>query len=565
MSLFGSIQMAGNTLQAMQLGLHVVGNNIANSNTPGYIRERTIYTTAPVQRKGNLSIGLGVQIAGIVQSVDRFMVDRLRNAGSDRASADVQDGVYRDLQSILGELSDTDISTQTANFFNSINQILDYPDDIAMRNLAVQSGKTLATSVNAMHRRVATVYTDLSKQVDNLTREINTLSNQVAKLNLQIVTLEGGNATGSEAGGLRSQRDAALQRPAEIADVKISEGHTGAANVSLAGEFLVFEGTRRQVETQFGAENGLQTAKIRFSDNNSSLRVGGGELHGYYEARDSIVGKFLDRLDEFAGSLAAEFNKIYSQGQGLSGFKSITSVNRVSDPGATLDEAGLAVTPTTGDFDLLVRNSVSGLTETHAVHVDLNGIDGDDTLASIAEKLSAINGVTAFVTSDNRLSIQAASADNQIAFSGDTSGVLAALGINTFFTGSKASDLAVNEILVADGSKFAASDAGIGAGTENAVKLVALHDQSLDSLNGNTVTGVYDQLINDTTQGATVAKAVAEGFRVFEGTLQAAVQETSGVNLDEEAIDMIMLQRTYQASAKYIATISELLDVLVAL
>ena len=50
MSLFGSIQMAGNTLQAMQIGLHVVGNNIANANTPGYIRERTIYTPAPTMK-----------------------------------------------------------------------------------------------------------------------------------------------------------------------------------------------------------------------------------------------------------------------------------------------------------------------------------------------------------------------------------------------------------------------------------------------------------------------------------------------------------------------------------
>jgi flagellar hook-associated protein 1 len=57
MSLFGSIQMAGNTLQAMQIGLHVVGNNIANANTPGFIRERVVYTPAPVQKLGELTLG----------------------------------------------------------------------------------------------------------------------------------------------------------------------------------------------------------------------------------------------------------------------------------------------------------------------------------------------------------------------------------------------------------------------------------------------------------------------------------------------------------------------------
>ncbi|MCA9236568.1 MAG: flagellar hook-associated protein FlgK [Planctomycetales bacterium] len=557
--------MAGNTLQAMQLGLHVVGNNIANANTPGYIRERTIYTPAPVQRTGNLTIGLGVEVAGIVQSVDRFVVERLRDAGSDRASADIQEKVYRDLEAILGELSDTDISSQISNFFNSIDEVLKQPEEISVRNLVVQSGKTLASSINTLQRRVQTVHTEFSQQVNNLSNEINTLSEQIRNLNLQIVTLEGGNTGSSEAGGLRSQRDAALSRLAEIVDVKTTETAAGAVNVSLGGEFLVFEGTNRQVRTEYSSDGGLLTASIEFADNGSPLRVGGGELHGYYEARDTITGGFLDRLDEFAGSLAFEFNKIYSQGQGISGFSDVTGTYGADDAGAALDAAGLPFTPVTGDFDLLVYNTETGLTETSAVHVDLNGVDGDDSLTTLAAKLNAVDGVIAEVTRDNQLRLRTASPDNQIGFSGDTSGVLAALGINTFFTGSRASDLAVNATLIQDGSKFAAADDGIGVGVDNAIKLVSLHDRALDNLNGNTITGVYDQLINDTTQGATVAGAVADGLRVFEGTLQASAQEVSGVNLDEEAIDMIMLQRTYQASAKYISTLSELLDVLVAL
>src|ERR687894_459234 len=104
MSLFGSIQMAGNTLQAMQIGLHVIGNNIANANTPGFISERAIFTPAPVLKLGHLTLGLGVEVAGIVQNLDRFVEERLRDVGGDRASADIQQKVYRDLESIIGEL-----------------------------------------------------------------------------------------------------------------------------------------------------------------------------------------------------------------------------------------------------------------------------------------------------------------------------------------------------------------------------------------------------------------------------------------------------------------------------
>jgi flagellar hook-associated protein 1 FlgK len=118
---------------------------------------------------------------------------------------------------------------------------------------------------------------------------------------------------------------------------------------------------------------------------------------------------------------------------------------------------------------------------------------------------------------------------------------------------------------LADGSKFAAATDGLGVGVENAQRLVELHDTALDSLNGGSISSLYDQLINETTQGATVAASVADGLDVFEQTLLASAQAVSGVNLDEEAIDMILLQRTYQASARYISTLSELLDLLVNL
>jgi flagellar hook-associated protein 1 FlgK len=566
MSLFGSIQMAGNTLQAMQIGLHVVGNNIANSNTPGYIRESAVYTPAPVQRLGNLTLGLGVDIAGIVQNVDKFTEERLRDVGSDRSSADVQQKVYGDLESILGELSDTDVSTSLTNFFNSIDEISNQPEEMSIRNLAVQSGKTLAQTINTLDGRVKTVYNDFGTQVTNLSSEVNTLTEQIRKLNLQITEIEGGNPTANQAGGLRSQRNEALKRLAEIADVKTSENPVGAVNVTLNGDLLVFEGTRREVKTDVSSPNGRQVVNLVYADNDSPVIVHSGELQGVYDARDNIVGGFIDKLDKFAGTLAFEFNKVYSQGQGASGYQSITSTEKVSASGAALDSAGLAFTPVNGQFNLLVYNTTTKLTETHAIKVDLDGLQDDSSLATVAAQINAIDGVSAEVTADNRLKISADSAESRIAFGQDSSGFLAAVGLNTFFTGSKAGDIAINSVVAADGSKFAAGGAeAIGVDVTNAQKLVALHDQGLSSLDGNSITGVYDQMVNDTSQGATVAKSVADGFHVFEQTLQAQAQSVSGVNLDEEAIDMIMLQRTYQASAKYISTLAELLDVLVKL
>jgi flagellar hook-associated protein 1 FlgK len=145
--------------------------------------------------------------------------------------------------------------------------------------------------------------------------------------------------------------------------------------------------------------------------------------------------------------------------------------------------------------------------------------------------------------------------------------VLAALGLNTFFTGSTAGTLSVNDEVrgISNAAKFAASQGGVGEDAHNAERLAAFLDQPLESAGNASFTDLYNQLLNEVTQGSSIAQSVAEGFRVFEDTLKGQEQAVSGVSIDEEAIKMITLQRIYQASARYIQTISELLDILVNL
>jgi flagellar hook-associated protein 1 FlgK len=203
-------------------------------------------------------------------------------------------------------------------------------------------------------------------------------------------------------------------------------------------------------------------------------------------------------------------------------------------------------------------------------------LEEDTTLNSLAAQLDAIDGLSASVSSTGALQLAAESSDVEFAFAppaanstGDTSGVLAALGLNTFFTGFSAATLGVNSEVkgISNASKFAVSLGGIGnyEDSRNAELLAALLERPLESAGDATLLDLYNQLVNEITQGSSIAQSVAEGFRVFEGTLQGQQQAVSGVSLDEEAIKMITLQRIYQASARYIQTISDLLDMLVKL
>jgi flagellar hook-associated protein 1 FlgK len=568
MSLFGAIQMGGNTLRAMQIGLQVVGNNIANANTPGYIRQEAVYTPAPVQKIGRLILGLGVEVDSIVQKLDRFVQERLVGARGDRAAAETQEQAYRDLEVLLNELSaEVDLSSGLTGFFNAIHEVEQDPGNVATRNLAVGEGIDLATMIGSLHSRVIGVQNQLNERVTAIADEINDLSETIRLLNIQIASTEGGDGSNSEAGGLRVRRQDAVDALSRLVGIRVEEQPSGGLAVSVGGEFLVFEGQRREVAVNSSVDNGLELGVIEFVDTQSALNTTSGEITGLYAARDEIVGGFLDGLDNLAATLAFEFNKVYSQGQGLVGFTTLTSVEAVIDADAALDAAGLAFTPVNGSFDVLIHSKEDNLTKTHTIRADLNGLDDDTSLNDLADALDAIDGLNATVTSSGRLQLSSESTDIDFAFANDTSHLLASLGVNTFFTGSSAGDIGINDELqgIENASKFAASLAGIGEDSENAVRLAGFLDQPLESAGNASLIDLYNQLINEVTQGSAVAQSVAEGFRVFEGTLEGQQQAVSGVSLDEEAIKMITLQRIYQASARYIQTISELLDLLVQL
>ena len=569
MSLFGSIGLANNTLQANQIALQVIGQNIANANTPGYIREEVVLTPASTQKKGNLLLGLGVRVEAIIQKIDLFLEERLRGAVSDRVNADAQENAYMQLEGVIGELSDTDLSTSMVNFFSAINDVGNEPTNITLRNLAVLQGGILTNDVNRLYNRVGEMRSDLNDQIIDMADDLNRLIEEIRVLNVRIANVEGGDVSASDAVGLRDQRLQAMEEMSELIDVRIKEQASGGVAIYTGGDFLVFEGVSRPVEVLLESVQGMATASIQLAETDSPIVASSGKLAGLLTARDTTMGGFLTQLDDFAEALAYEFNKLYSQGQGINWFDDLTSEFHVDADNLALSRAGLEFTPVTGSLNVLTRNTVTGQTQRTTIHVNLDDIGTDTTLATLAADLNAVAGVSASTTTAGRLTIAAASSNEEFTFDGDTSGVLAALGLNTFFTGSTARNLGVNSQLRTDPSKFAASrDSGTGPyvnNEQNALVLAGFLLRPLESQNNESLAVLYDRLTGETTQASSIARAVAEGARVFEETLRGQKMATSGVSIDEEVMRMISFQRSFQASAKYIATLNDLLGLLVTL
>lgn len=565
MSLFSSLQIGASALKADQIALQVVGQNIANANTDGYIREQVIFEPAATQQIGDLTLGLGVEVKAIVQKVDQALEERLRNATSDQACAEAEEEAYAQLEGVIGELDDTDLSTAMNDFFDSISEIMNQPESVSVRNLAVLQGETLTQQINLMAKTVTQMQQDVNDQITSMADDINRLIEQIRKLNVQIVQTEGGSVSNSDAVGLRDQRQQALTELSQLIDISSVEQQDGSVSVYCGGDYLVISGTSRSVETFSTSENGMEKVGIRIAATEKTLDSESGQLAGLINARDEIYGGFLDDLNEFAATLAYEFNKVYSSGQGLTGYDETTSEFAVDDPDLALNQAGLTFTPENGSFDILVYDEQTGTTSTTTIRVKLTGLGDDTTLNDLAEQINAIDGLEASISETGKLTIASTSSDQTFSFANDTSGVLAALGVNTFFSGTTALDIGVSQVVQDDPAKFAASQGGVAADADNATELAEFLDRELESQNDTSIGVIYDQMVAKVTQASAAAQATTEAATVFTDTLNTQKMSISGVSLDEEAVNMLTFQRSFQAASKFIQTINDLLDVIVQL
>ncbi len=562
MSLFGTIQQSSGALQLAQIGLQVVGNNIANANTPGYIRQTLEQASSATTREGNLIKGQGVRAIGIVQSVDKALAERMIQSQSALSGAETLQKAYGQLEELTTDLDNTGLNHELSLFNNALHELSSQPGDRSLRDFVILQGETLAnqlrrTRQEALDRRE--LWNDDLKVISD---QINVLTERIAKANLEIATLEGGGLIHSDATGLRDQRLRDLEELSKYVKINVQEQESGAVTVFVGGDYLVSNGIHREVYAAY--HHSSQGDEVRIVETDSPLQASQGALASTMLARDEVFGDFVDQVDAIAAALIQTMNDVHTQGQGGSGYTELVSSVQV-DAGVPLANAGFHWPPRNGSFDMQLVDADGGVISNHRIPVRMIGQVTDSTVNSIVAEINAIDGIRASVTSDGQIEIASTTPSVSFTFAEDTSGFLSAAGINTFFTGKSALDIAINHHLKQDTNLLAISGGGIGADTNVLTQLVDLVDRPVDYLDGRSVRESYGDMVANLGQRTSLQESEAEGLRTFYATLQSQHLAITGVNIDEESIRMITYQRAFQASSRVIATAVEMLELLVNL
>jgi flagellar hook-associated protein 1 len=560
MSLIGALDAGTTALAAQQASIQVVGNNLANAANPNYDEEQVTLTETPAtQYGGGISIGDGVDLTAVQRQVDNALNERLRSSMSDNSSSTASQTWLAQVESAFNALSGQDVGSQMDTFLSSWSQLANNPTDTGQRQVVLQDGQTLASSFQSLSGQLDDLQSSINTQLAGQTNVANGLAQQVATLNEQIAVSEAG--TSGQNNTLRDQRDAALAQLSQLMNISTQQQPDGEINVYVGSEPLVEGSNSRGVslKTQSNA-GGNVTPTLIFTDNNGTVPVTGGQLGGLISVR-SQISAYQGQVNSLAGNLIFELNKLHSSGQGTSGYSSVTATNAVTDPTQALNNpaAGLDFTPTNGSFVVHVTNTATGLSTSTLVQVNLTGSPGDTTLNSLTASLSGIPGVTASITG-GKLTIASASPDQQISFSQDSSGTLAALGINTFFTGSNAGNINVNDDLTADPSLLAAAQNGDSGDNQTALAIANLGSASIAGLGGQSLTDSYQGLVTQIGTDTAAAATNQQAAQTVQQTLQAQQSSVSGVSINEELVNMIQQQQGFAAASRLVSAVNTMMQ-----
>ena len=565
MSLIGALNIGKSALATHQAAIQTTGNNIANAGNADYTRQTAqIAPTRDHMLRPGVFLGTGVNLTGIQRHIDEALEGRIRGSISDNEGASTTEQWISRVESTLNELSDDDLSTQLSTFFNSWSNLANKPQDVGMRQVVIQNGDTVASWLKDLRGQLSSLRSDVDNRLKAQVEDADMLAQQIADLNVEIVRSEGVGA--GQANGLRDQRDAVMKQLSQLIDVRAVEQQNGTLNVYVGSDPLVINGDSRGLTVRNETIDGQVQPIVVYKHDNGNVRFTSGQIGALGDVRKRL-GDYVEQVDEMAGNIIFELNKLHSAGQGLEGFAEVSATNTVTDSTVALndDASGVPFKATNGSFVVHVKDKATGLVTSTLIEVDLDGLNADDTtLDDLVTSLDNVGGISA-INASGLLKLSTDSNAVEISFSQDSSGVLAALGVNGFYSGRDASDIAVNTAIKTNPNLLAAAKNGEKGDNQTALAIAALESAKLPSLGGASLKEKYQSFVNEIAVAAADARNDAEATAVVKETLLAQREALSGVSLDEEAINLMRQQRAFQGASRLIAAVDEMMETILAL
>ena len=568
MGLSIGLDTAVKALRAHQLAVDVASHNIANAQTPGFSRQRVLLRPVGLDGSDHYSRdallgrpGFGVDARDVNRVRDTFMDFQARQAFSGQGQYGALATPLRNAEVVFNDPSDDGLSSLLGKFWSAWHDLTNDPESSAARTALVHATTTFTMRLQAAEGQLTQQRTDLNQEVAGIGNEINAYAAEVATLNLQIKQVE---LNGDMANDLRDRRDLILDKLSKLADIHYSEADTGEVTVYMGTHELVFGTSARTVQAVDDiTDPGM--LKLIFTMDNDAVQVSSGELRGVLDARDQAFPDLIAKLNTLASGLINSVNSLHRTGYGLDGVTTgldfftgadasdIAINTALSGSPSSIGAAGAAGAPGDPSNALAIAN----------LQLAANMIAGTAATSLVyGETLSAGNTLTALNVAGTLQPGTYAIIENpplsgtlELQLNGNTIGtatpVAAGPGsFNITFT-SGAATVATLTVNATAAYSAAAQVADLTTAGNNSLQV----ENSASTFYGNVVSVL----------GADVNRAVGlqESSGLLADHIDSLRESVHGVSIDEEVTNLSSAQHAYNAAARIITTIDDMLDTLI--
>ncbi|MDK2797617.1 MAG: flagellar hook-associated protein 1 [Tepidiphilus sp.] len=546
-------------LMASQAKLNVTSNNIANADTPGYSRQTAIQTTQPSQYMGYGYQGMGTQVTGIDRAYDQFLQRQLLQSQSQASYYQTYSDQIAPIDNLVAD-PDAGLSTAMQQFFNAVQEVADNPSDLAARQTMLSQSEVLVNRFQLLSGQLDEIDASVEQNIALAAQEITQYGQQIAQLNQQIVQATGAG-NGAAPNDLLDQRDQALAQLSQLVNVHSVIDDKGMMTVFIGNGQALVQGTqsatiatrpdpaqpsRTQITYQIGTGSAMVLPESQLS---------GGQLGALLDFRRQTLEPMQDQLGFVATTLAAKFNEVHESGYGLDGSTGNPYFSGIdlTQPVTTTGSAGSTVAvPFASPLDLSALRPdtylVSNTNGTLSVTRQSDGKVFDVSANSVIDGLD-FSGVT---------TLQA----------GETAVIApyrnAASNIGVAITDPR-------QIAAAQADPTGTVAPGSGpADNRNALTLAGIQTEKFLYDNGSgkataTLQSAYATAVAAVGAKASEVKNGASSSQALHDQIKAQYDNFAGVNLDEEAANLIRFQQAYLAASKVMQTSQKLFDSVLAI
>ena len=585
-------------LQAQQQSLDTTNHNIANAGTDGYSRQTAKLTTSTPYTAvaGNkpfgasLQMGTGVLVAEIRRERDQFLDLELRRQSHQAAQWETTASGLTELEAIFNEPSEFGLRSLVSGFFSAWGDLSNNPQSGAARSAVRSAGEQLTLGFNDTSRRLMNARQDVSGQIALQVPEVNELGAGIASLNAQIANVL---AQGDAPNDLMDERDRLIDRVVSLTGATYRNEQDGTTTVLVGGRQLVSGDRLSRLTTEAKSlADGTQIHELRWANDFQPATIGGGEIGALIGLRDEIIPQQLRQLDLLASTMAGTINQVHRGGFGTGDYANKVSNFFETGMAAKLSQTGLA-------RDLVAGRVTVGNT---TLSIDPLNQSITDVMNQIVATINTQPGVTAPAAwsldpQSGRVSLTfgTATAGTSVKFGSgaDSSNLLQLLGLTGasdvitgvdgggnnlhLVTGNapvavvSASYVSLDAAIKADANAIATA-AGSSAGltsssgpgdNRNALAIINLQRSAFSAISSLSFEEYYANGAAELGSLTRQAEQSAATQTMLVEHLEARRESLQGVSLDEEATKLIQYQRAYQAAARGISALDEMLETII--